>query len=103
MDEKYEDSEYYTLTDEEGNEMEFELIGQCTLKGVEYYAFIPAEIEDENEDFCEYTILKSVKEDGEDVLVSIDDDDEFDDVADYFDDLFSNEFDSDAEEGDREN
>ena len=44
----------------------------------------------------EYTILKSVMEDGEEMLVSIDDDDEFDDVADYFDDLFSSEIDYDA-------
>ena len=34
-------------------------------------------------------------EDGEDVLVTIDDDDEFDDVADYFDDMLSDEADYD--------
>ena len=41
-------------------------------------------------------ILKGVVENGEESLVSIDDDDEFDDVADYFDDLFSEEIDYDA-------
>jgi hypothetical protein len=40
-------------------------------------------------------------EDGEEVLVSIDDDDEFDNVADYFDDLFSQEIDYDAKEDDK--
>lgn len=89
-------NEYYTLTDEEGNEIEFELIGQCEYEGATYYAMIPAGSEDEGE-FCEYTILKSVMEDGEEMLVSIDDDDEFDNVADYFDDLFSQEIDYDAE------
>ena len=50
-----------------------------------------------DEEFCEYTILKEiVGEDGEAEWVSIDDDDEFDDVADYFDDLFSKEIDYDA-------
>ena len=88
-------NEYFTLTDEEGNEIEFELIGQCEYEGVTYYAMIPVGADEEGE-FCEYTILKSVMEDGEEMLVSIDDDEEFDNVADYFDDLFSQEIDYDA-------
>ena len=97
MDENMMGNEYYTLTDEEGNELKFELIGKAELKGVQYYAFIPADEESDGE-FCEYTILKGVIEDGEEILVSIDDDDEFDDAADYFDDLFSEEIDYDADE-----
>lgn len=89
--------EYYILTDEDGNELKFELIGKAELKGTQYFAFVPADDESDGE-FCEYTILKSVIEDGEEILVSIDDDDEFDDAADYFDDLFSEEIDYDAEE-----
>jgi uncharacterized protein YrzB (UPF0473 family) len=34
-------------------------------------------------------------EDGEEILVSVDDDEEFDDIADYFDDLFATEIDYD--------
>lgn len=85
--------EIYTLTDEEGNEIDFELIGKAELEGTEYYALIPAEDDNEDGEFCEYTILKSVMENNEQMLVSIDDDDEFDNVADYFDDLFSEEID----------
>ena len=96
MDEAFGADEYYTLTDEDGNELKFELIGKAELKGTQYYAFIPADEEQDGE-FCEYTILKSVIEDGEEILVSIDDDDEFDDAADYFDDLFSEEIDYDAD------
>ncbi len=96
MDENMMSEEYYTLTDEEGNELKFELIGKAELKGTQYYAFVPADEEQEGE-FCEYTILKAVIEDGEEMLVSIDDDDEFDDAADYFDDLFSEEIDYDGE------
>ena len=95
MDEAFGADEYYTLTDEDGNELKFELIGKAELKGTQYFAFIPAD-EDRDGEFCEYTILKSVIEDGEEILVSIDDDDEFDDAADYFDDLFSEEIDYDA-------
>ncbi len=97
IDETMLGDEYYTLTDEEGNEMKFELVGKATLKGTEYFAFVPVDEENPSDEFCEYTILKSVIEDGEEMLVSVDDDDEFDDVADYFDDLFSEEIDYDAE------
>lgn len=92
--------EFYTLTDEEGNEIEFELIGSCEMDGVQYYAFIPAD-DDENKEFCEYTILRSIIEDGEESLISIDDDAEFDKVADYFDDYFASEIDYDATENDK--
>ena len=47
--------------------------------------------------FCEYVVLRLEKdEDGEDTLVSVDDDDEFDNVADVFDDMFSEEIDYDG-------
>ena len=97
MNEKQEDLQgIFTLVDEEGNQHEFELIGTCERNGVKYYAMIPVDAENKEEEFCEYVILKSAIQDGEETLVSIDDDDEFDDVADYFDDLFSEEIDYDA-------
>lgn len=97
MDNQENEVEIYTLQDEEGTEHEFELIGTCEKNGVRYYALIPAEENDKDDEFCEYVILKGVpEEDGSESLVSIDDDDEFDDVADYFDDLFSEDIDYDA-------
>ena len=94
--------EFYTLTDEDGNEYQFEMIGHCELNGTVYYAFAPADGDADDDGFCEYTILKEViGEDGEAEWVSIDDDDEFDVVADYFDNLFSEEIDYDATEDDK--
>ena len=89
----------FTLTDEAGNEIEFELIGSGEVDGVMYYAMIPAEeAEDENRDTFEYVILKSeVDEDGDESLFTIDDDEEFDRIADFFDDMFST-IDFDAED-----
>ena len=57
-----------------------------------------AEKAQESEDgFCEYVILRVVaNEDGSSDLVSVDDDEEFDDVADLFDDMFSEEIDYDV-------
>jgi len=93
--EELEEVEVYTLTDEEGNESEFTLIGSVEMKGNTYFALVPAEPDEESE-YLEYVILKQAIEDGEEVLVSVDDDDEYDDVADYFDDLFADEIDCDA-------
>lgn len=102
MEANNNEREFFTLTDEEGNEIEFELIGTAEIKGVLYYAMIPADAADKaqasDDGFCEYVILRAEKdEDGEDTLVTIDDDEEFDDVADYFDDMFSEEIDYDGQ------
>ena len=97
MEEKNKDFDYYTLTDENGNESEYELIGICEMKGNKYYALIPADTAEDAE-FLEYVILKLEKEEnGEEFLVSVDDDDEFDDVADYFDDYLAEEIDYDED------
>lgn len=86
-DELFE-GEFYTLTDDEGNETQFELIGKCELDGVVYLALVPEE--DSDSDEYEYVILKvETDENGEEILVTIEDDDEFDRVADIFDDEFS--------------
>ena len=96
MDEKAFENEYYTLTDEDGNELQFEVIGSAELNGILYYAMIPVDDQPEEEDVYEYVILKAEKdEDGEDILVTVDDDDEIDDIADYFDDMLSDEADYD--------
>ena len=47
MEEMNKDLEYYTLTDENGVETDYELIGTCEMKGNTYYALVPAEA-DEN-------------------------------------------------------
>ena len=93
-----ESREFYTLIDEDtGKEVEFELIGSVKIKDVEYFAMIPADAAEKAQQeggFCEYVILKKEGDD----LVTVDDDDEFDDVADVFDDMFSEEVDYDVPE-----
>lgn len=87
--------EIYTLTDEDGNENQFELIGSRVIDGNTYLALVPI---GENDDE-EYVILKlEVGEDGEESLATINDDDEFDRVADIFDDELFGTVDYDDEE-----
>ena len=94
-DETFEfEQEVFTLTDEEGNESDFELIGNMEIDGVKYVALLPVEGTDD-----EYVILKLTEdEDGEEVLITIDDDDEFDKIADIFEDELFNEVDFDVNE-----
>lgn len=94
-DNNYE-SEFYTLTDEDGNEIEFELVGSAEIDGVEYFAMVPTDSKAADDGMVEYVVLKKeVDADGEEMFVTIDDDDEFDKVADYFDDMFDSEEDYD--------
>ena len=94
-DETFEfEQEVFTLTDEDGNESDFELIGTMEIDSVKYVALLPVEGTED-----EYVILKLViDEDGDEILVTIDDDDEFDKVADAFENEVLAEYDYDEEE-----
>ncbi len=88
-----EEIEVYTLTDEEGNEEEFELLAETEIDGVRYLALAPFTEEEVEE--LEYVILKEEEEDGEKVFATVDDDETFERVSEFFDDLFFNEVDLD--------
>lgn len=77
--------ELFELIDDEGNKKNFELIDAAEINGEQYYCMVPA-VEDEdflNSD-CDIVILKTIDDDGEEILASIDDDDEFDEVSGFF-------------------
>ena len=88
-----------SLTDEDGAVVEFEYIGTVELDGKVYYALIPLEDNAEGA----YIILRAepVKggEEGDVDLVTIDDDDEYDKVADLVEDEFFSEIDYDDLKG----
>ena len=75
----------FELIDEEGNKKQFELFDAAEINGEQYYAMLPAIVDDDflNSD-CDLVILKSIEEDGEEILASIDDDDEFESVSTFF-------------------
>jgi len=90
--------EIYTLTDEDGNESEFELIGRMDADGQTYVALIPVEDGEGESDEYEFVVLKVVVEDGEETFVTIDDDEEFERIADAFEDELMLEVDYDGDE-----
>ena len=77
--------ELFELIDQDGNKKAFELIDTAELRGEQYFAMIPA-IEGENflDEDCDLVILKSVYEDGEEILATIDDPEEFTQVSEFF-------------------
>lgn len=94
---------YISLTDEDGVETEFKIVDSIDLDEGSYVALEPTP-----DDPVAYlnsdgslVILKVVEEDGEEILATIDDDDEYDEIADIFmgrlSDLYDFDTDDDSE------
>ena len=73
-------SDFITITDEDRNEFEVEVLSTVEYNGASYMAVIPADGEDDLR--LEVSILKSVEEDGEPLLCAIDDEAELQAVYD---------------------
>ncbi|MGM9563929.1 MAG: DUF1292 domain-containing protein [Faecousia sp.] len=72
---------YISITDEDGVEYELEVLSTVTYKGAEYMALTPADVSEDAEEL-EVSILKSVMDGDEPVLVTVEDDDELEAVYD---------------------
>ena len=74
--------DFITVTDEDGNDIELELVDALEHGGVTYMAFYPAVEEGADEDGEEYgmVILKSIQENGEELLSTLDSDQELDEI-----------------------
>ena len=70
--------DFITLTDEDGQEFEVEVLATVEYNGMDYMGVCPAGMEDESE--LEVSILKVVEEDGEAILEAVTDDDELEAV-----------------------
>ena len=77
---------FITVTDEDGKEIVLEFVDALEYNGQQYQAFFPAETEGEDEDNPDngLVILKVLHEDGEDLLSTLDSDEELDAVYDLF-------------------
>ena len=78
--------DFITVTDEDGNDIELELVDALEHNGLTYMAFYPAVEEGANEDSEDYgmVILKSIEENGEELLSTLDSDEELDEVYKLF-------------------
>ena len=85
---------FITITDEEGKEFTLEYVDALEMDGQTYMAFFPAveEGEEITEEEMGLVILKSVKEDGEELLSTLDSDEELEKVYNLFEEqLFEDE------------
>ena len=78
---------FITLTDEDGNDIELEYVDAIEVDGQTYMAFFPTVDDEADEAAAEefgLVILKSVMENGEELLSTLDSDEELDRVYDLF-------------------
>ncbi|MBQ2854652.1 MAG: DUF1292 domain-containing protein [Oscillospiraceae bacterium] len=87
-------SDFLTIVDEDGTEYELEVLSTLEYDGNTYLAVIPAG-QSAEEFQLEVSILKSVEEDGEDILSAIEDEEELQAVYDLIMDSLYEEDDED--------
>ena len=76
---------FITVTDEDGREIVLEFVDALEYEGCMYQAFFPAETEGEEEDpDAGLVILKVIHEDGEDLLSTLDSEEEMEAVYNLF-------------------
>lgn len=78
---------FITLTDEDGNEIKLEYVDAIEVDGQTYMAFFPTVDDEADEAAAEefgLVILKSITENGEELLSTLDSDEELNRVYDLF-------------------
>ncbi|MBE6902137.1 MAG: DUF1292 domain-containing protein [Ruminococcaceae bacterium] len=70
------------LEDEDGNVTRFEFVDAMEYNGVTYYALVPESDDDEGAD--QFVVLKEEEVNGEAMLATVDDDDEYSTVGEMF-------------------
>ncbi len=94
MSEEY-GANFITVTDEDGNEFELEHLDTIEFNGTTYLAFFPAVSEDQEEDAEEelgLILMKVIQENGEELLSTLDSEEETDAVyTEFMKTLFEDE------------
>ena len=87
---------FITVTDEDGKELVLEFVDALEYNGQMYQAFFPAETEDSDEENSDtgLVILKAMTQNGEEMLSTLDSDEELEAVYEQFMELL---FDEDEE------
>lgn len=89
--------DYITITDEDGQEYELEVLSTVEYNGAQYLGVCPADVGENDEAELEVSILKVEEEDGEEILCAVTDEDELQAVYELLLD-----FDEEAEEEEEE-
>lgn len=85
-------SDFMTISDEDGTEYELEVLTRIEYNGSTYLAVLPADGDRNGLDPLQVDILKSMEEDGEDILCAVEDEEELQAVNDLImDQLYAQE------------
>ncbi len=89
-----------TIVDDEGNRHQFELLDAIETDTGRYVALMPVyeQPQDSLQDDGELVILEVTEEDGEELLVTIEDDDVFNEIAGIFEERLSDLYEIDGGE-----
>lgn len=87
-----EGKETITLYDEEGQETEFEVLGVVNVEDNDYAILVPLD-GDETEDEVAYIFRIDTDECGDEVLVEVEDDNEFETVREAWEAIIDEDFD----------
>ncbi len=83
-----EEKDILTLVDEDGEEQDFAILDIVELEGSRYAILLPLDEEGEEEEEGEAIILKYAKDgEGNEILVDIEDDEEWERVADAWEEM----------------
>lgn len=96
----HEEAEIVTLEDDEGNEVDFEVVDAIEVDYAEYVLLAPIDPE-EGEENSAYLFRIDTDDEGDQVLTPVDDDDEFDRVEAAFQER-DDEYDLDEDDEDGE-
>ncbi|MEZ0536358.1 DUF1292 domain-containing protein [Caldicellulosiruptoraceae bacterium PP1] len=88
-----------TLVDEDGKEVNFEMLDRVNYEGNDYIVLLPVEeMEKGEEEEAEVVILRIEDRDGEEVYVGIDDENELEEVFEIFQQHLEEDDDFDVED-----
>ena len=82
MDEEF-GSSYITIEDDDGNEIELEVLDTLEYQGVDYVLFLPADMDEDDPDYG-YVILRIVELDGMEQFEDVEDRDLLQEVYERF-------------------
>ena len=91
-----EEGIFVDITDEEGNNFKLEIVGEVEYEDALYRVFLPTDMDEDDPDYG-FIILKCSEVDGEEMLDTVDDEEELEKVyAVFMEELFGD--DEDEEE-----
>ncbi len=108
MADRFDEANLYTLVDEEGVEQTFEMLDTMEVDDKRYFALMPVydDPQEQLDSDGELVILTSEMVNGEEMMASIDDDDEYERIGNMFIDrlnaIFDEEYEDEMEDPDVE-